>query len=165
MKIKQIPSAPRYSISDTGIVFGLNGQPLKPWLSNRDEPWSHWVIRLGRGRKRYVHDLVLETFVGPKPEGSCVRHMNGDSRDNRVENLCYGTYSENSYDRVAHGNHHNAVKTTCLRGHEFTDDSTYITTWGGRQCRLCVRHNRALRRAARRGQNNGAPTQSRKKVS
>jgi hypothetical protein len=147
-------------ITDTGVVYGIAGKPLKPWL-NQPTTYAHYALRLG-GRKRYIHDLVLETFVGPKPPGACVRHLNGNSRDNRLENICYGTYSENMYDRVAHGNHPHAGKTHCKRGHEFTPENTYvIPASGSRQCLTCRRliqrpKYNAKRRAARRGLVTGA---------
>lgn len=35
-----------------------------------------------------VHQVVAETFLGPKPDPSyCVDHMNRNRQDNRVENL------------------------------------------------------------------------------
>src|SRR3989442_771331 len=46
-----------------------------------------------------VHTLVLEAFVGPRPEGAVCRHLNGDARDNRPENLVWGTHKQNSDDR------------------------------------------------------------------
>jgi len=49
-----------------------------------------------------VHQLVLDAFRGPR--GNRVsRHLNGDSLDNRVENLAYGTQKENWADAVKHG--------------------------------------------------------------
>lgn len=52
----------------------------------------------------YVHRLVLENFVGECPQGSVARHKNGIKTDNRLDNLCWGTFSENNgIDRVLHG--------------------------------------------------------------
>lgn len=51
-----------------------------------------------------VHAAVLAAFVGPKPSNNhCCRHLNGDSLDNRLENLAWGTFAENTADREAHG--------------------------------------------------------------
>ncbi len=49
-----------------------------------------------------VHRLVAWAFLGYQKEGVEVRHINGDSFDNRVENLCYGTKSDNMRDAIAH---------------------------------------------------------------
>lgn len=56
---------------------------------------GHVSVAIGRGNNRLVHQLVLEAFVGPCPEGCEVLHLNGVPNDNRLENLKYGTRSEN----------------------------------------------------------------------
>ncbi len=50
-----------------------------------------------------VSNLVLMAFEGPCPEGMECCHNNGDSRDNRLSNLRWGTPKENGEDRVTHG--------------------------------------------------------------
>lgn len=89
---------------------------------------------------RCVHIVVLEAFVGPRPQGMVVRHLNGQQTDNRLENLSYGTPSENNFDLVRHGNHIHAAKTHCKSGHKFTPENTYINPGSGqRVCRTCRR--------------------------
>lgn len=58
--------------------------------------------RDGTRVNRAVHRLVLETFVGPRPEGRQCRHLNGNPLDNRLENLAWGTSLEDTADRRAH---------------------------------------------------------------
>ena len=57
-------------------------------------------------RYAYVHDLVLEAFVGNKPKGKEMCHNNGVRADNRLENLRYDTRSANAQDCVKHGTCH-----------------------------------------------------------
>lgn len=47
-------------------------------------------------RPRLVHQLVTEAFLGPMPDGLCRNHINGIKTDNRLVNLEYVTYRENS---------------------------------------------------------------------
>lgn len=47
-----------------------------------------------------VHQVVLDAFMGPRPPKMVSRHLNGDSLDNRVANLAYGTQKENWADAV-----------------------------------------------------------------
>jgi hypothetical protein len=54
------------------------------------------------------------------------------------EHLYVGTNSTNQYDTVAAGNHHNAVKTHCPDGHEYTKENI-IYRRGTRECRECGR--------------------------
>jgi hypothetical protein len=42
-----------------------------------------------------VHSLVLETFIGPRPEGHCCNHKDGNKANNLLENLEWVTNSEN----------------------------------------------------------------------
>ena len=48
-----------------------------------------------RGKTYKVHRLVCEAFNGPPPEGAVCMHINEDYRDNRPENLCWGSQKEN----------------------------------------------------------------------
>jgi hypothetical protein len=50
-----------------------------------------------------VHRIVLEAFVGPRPPGGCCRHLDGIKTRNRLTNLAWGTYRENTLDKVTHG--------------------------------------------------------------
>lgn len=59
----------------------------------------------GRKRRRPVHVLLLESFVGPQPEGMEGCHNNGKPGDNRRENLRWDTHSANMFDAVRHGTH------------------------------------------------------------
>lgn len=60
-------------------------------------------IKLGRARQIKVHTLVLETFVGPRPEGMLCRHLDGNPQNNALTNLRWGTPEENYADRHHHG--------------------------------------------------------------
>lgn len=92
-----------------------------------------------------VHQLVCRTFHGDKPfPEAVIRHLDGNSFNNRASNLRWGTPAENSRDLVRHGRNHNANKDGCINGHEYTPDNVvYYTTPGGQQmrkCRACKRN-------------------------
>jgi hypothetical protein len=60
-------------------------------------------IKLGRNFQCGLHRLVALAFLGPAPEGMEVRHLDGNKRNARLENLTYGTQAENYADRRIHG--------------------------------------------------------------
>lgn len=67
---------------------------------------KHKMVTItGHGARRVakVHQLVLESFVGPKPEGGMCCHYDGDPGNNRLENLKWGTAYENWDDMKRHG--------------------------------------------------------------
>jgi hypothetical protein len=84
---------------------------LRPGIASSGYP----TVALGRGRTRTVHSLVAEAFIGPRPHGMEVRHINGVRTDPRRVNLCYGTRSENILDAVAHGTWNSTQRLAHLR--------------------------------------------------
>ncbi len=72
----------------------------------------------GRQETRYVHDLVMISFVGPKPEGLEVCHYDDDGTNNRLSNLRYDTHQANGLDRYRNRRHvyrTRAEKTAYMR--------------------------------------------------
>ena len=65
---------------------------LKPGMQLKS---GHVSVAIGKNNSRLVHQLVLEAFVGPRPKGYDTLHLNHIANDNRLENLRYGTRSEN----------------------------------------------------------------------
>jgi hypothetical protein len=51
----------------------------------------------------YVHRLVAEAFLGPCPPGFEARHLDGNTANNNVRNLTWGTRAENVADTDRHG--------------------------------------------------------------
>jgi hypothetical protein len=51
----------------------------------------------------YVHRLILEAFVGPRPEGMEACHNDGDKTNNHWNNLRWDTHKNNLADRKLHG--------------------------------------------------------------
>lgn len=75
-------------------------------MPTRDGYHGHVKVGLSKGNKKYfrkVHRLVLEAFVGPRPEGMECCHYNGDPADNRLENLRWDTSKGNTSDSIRHG--------------------------------------------------------------
>jgi hypothetical protein len=102
------------------------------------------LFRNNIGSTCYVHQMVAQAFIGPQPDGQQVRHFNeSDKTNNYLENLKYGTGSDNSFDNVRHGGNHNANKTRCPQGHFYNEANTYWQTKPNgnrsRSCRTCAK--------------------------
>ncbi len=97
--LDRLLSIPGYTASWKGLpphercarIQPVKGKMLRPGRRSS----GHVTVALGRGNSQQVHALVLLAFVGPRPEGQEVLHLNHDPTDNRLENLRYGTRSEN----------------------------------------------------------------------
>lgn len=91
----------RYEVSDQGRVWSVRlYKMLRPGPSN----YGHLSVSLGWPQRTHmVHILVLTAFVGPRPKGMECRHLDGDPKNNKVENLKWGTRRENILEAVWHG--------------------------------------------------------------
>lgn len=67
---------------------------------------GYTLIHLYRDGQREVttlHACIALAFIGPRPEGMLVCHIDGDSSNNRPENLMYGSPQDNMDHRIGHG--------------------------------------------------------------
>ena len=79
-----------------GFTRLMRGRVLKPAGSKYN---AHLTVVLGHGSNgSAVHKLVALAFLGPAPVGCDVRHLDGDPLNNRVDNLAYGSRTENILD-------------------------------------------------------------------
>jgi len=106
--------AKKVSMSD-GRTYTVREKLLKPTWRGR----YFYVMFSNSGKEitNLVHRLVLLAFAGPCPEGMECRHLDGNSKNNQLKNLKWGTKKDNGEDRVRHGTskgahpgeeHHNA---------------------------------------------------------
>lgn len=151
---KKIPGVDEtYEVSDKGNVRSLpSGKILKPWAHPRS---GHLQVRVvheetGKRSTRYIHHLVLLSFVGERPEGSVGRHLNDVPGDNRASNLAWGTASENTRDSVRNGTNRNIRKVECPRGHSLAKPNLVAAKpKGHRECLACSRERASSRKAGR----------------
>lgn len=155
-----------YEASDQGqirsverAVTGRDGRTLKfssVALSATETDGGHLKVTLSRGgaaATRKVHQLVLEAFVGPCPDGLEVCHGDGDPQNNRLPNLRYDTHAANTSDRVEHGVHHHAIKTHCPQLHPLsgTNLKPAALARGNRVCRACSSAHATISRLKKAG--------------
>lgn len=134
----------RYEVSNDGAVRSVWGSVPRPVRPFARKGYSLASLNLKGDRttrrvQRRVHCLMLEAFVGPCPDGMQTRHLNGNGLDNRLVNLRWGTPSENSHDKVRHGTHPKAARTTCPRRHPLAGPNLdpFEASRGRRSCWAC----------------------------
>ncbi len=85
-----------YTISDKGDVYSYFTPLIKKLKTRLRRGYESLTLRLNEVRKDYsIHVLVAEHFIGPRPDGFQVNHIDGNKINNNVTNLEYVTQSEN----------------------------------------------------------------------
>jgi hypothetical protein len=93
----------QYQVSNEGRVKSFRRRKEGILLAPGRMTGGHMSVALGRGNSRCVHELVLLAFVAPRQPGQECLHGNGNPADNRLENIRWGTRSENLRDKTLHG--------------------------------------------------------------
>lgn len=100
-----VRSAARTVVRSGGACLPLKGKLLSPGTSGK---YGYLTVALCLGGKqstKYVHTLVAEAFIGPRPAGMEVRHGLKGQKDNSLTNLSYGTSKDNALDMRRDGTH------------------------------------------------------------
>lgn len=106
-----VGSETRYAVSDQGRVMRTTGGPgaragkiLKPQLV--DGGYVQVFLGAGPGRKprpHRVHKLVAAAWIGPRPPGHQINHLDGCKTSNAARNLEYLIPRENSRHAARNG--------------------------------------------------------------
>ena len=90
-----------YEVSPLGVVRSRR-QVLKP----QPAPNGYLTVNLslaGRSKRQCIHTLVALAFLGPRPTGRQIAHLDGVKANNAATNLAYVTASDNCLQRRDHG--------------------------------------------------------------
>lgn len=121
-------------------------------IPNSDGYLQVHLSREGKQHTFYLHDLIMEAFVGEKPDGQEVRHLDDDKANCALANLAFGTRSENMQDSVRNGHHAYASRTECSQGHPYTEDNVARSANrpNARICKTCAREYQLRHQTNRR---------------
>lgn len=116
VEVTEIDGLPGYGVSRDGRAWSKRksgkavGQMYDKWLLLKGRPagqYGYLAIApkmCGVHLYKYIHLLVLRTFVGPPPSPAHqARHKDGNNLNNALCNLEWGTPTENSMDKIEHG--------------------------------------------------------------
>jgi len=99
---RPVTTHPHYEVSDQGRVRNAASKILEPW--KRTSIKSYATVSLYPNKRTvHIHVLVAEAFIGPRPLGAIVCHLNDNREDDRLVNIKWGTYSSNYADSVRNG--------------------------------------------------------------
>lgn len=87
-----------YYINKEGLIYRDYGDYIR-YLNERESPYGYSRVSVlhkdGRRVDRFVHRLLMKTFV-PNPDNKPeVNHIDGNKRNNKLENLEWVTGKEN----------------------------------------------------------------------
>lgn len=107
----QVLGYPHYCVNNDGKVISCRtrGGKFTPWKEMRQATGPHGRLYVGlrgtgeRAKLRPIHLLVLEAFIGPRPERLEGCHNDGNHLNNHISNLRWDTHSANMADRTKHG--------------------------------------------------------------
>jgi HNH endonuclease len=129
-------------------------------IKGEDECWI-WKGSKARGGYGHIningkypsaHRVAYEIVKGEIPPGMVLDHLCRNPSCVNPNHLEPVTYRENLLRGVGI-TAINAAKTHCPRGHEYTEENTYISKRNQRTCRTCARELQRERRRRQRGNN------------
>ena len=95
------------SRSGNPVTVVYKGKVLKPRAGGgRSKGERYQQVSLAKDNSpvnAYIHHLVAEAFIGPRPDGAEINHKDCDKTNNAVDNLEYVSRGENIAHALANG--------------------------------------------------------------
>lgn len=159
---RPVPDWPEYEVSSHGRIRSLSR--IVEYKDGRKRFHTGIILRQSTDKRGYfrvsiyrpgvhkagtlVHHLITAAFIGTRPPELVTRHKDGNQANNRADNLCFGTHTENMQDLVRHGKNHNVNKKVCPRKHQLSGANLMpsVLRKGYRGCLSCNRAHGFLRK-------------------
>jgi hypothetical protein len=85
-----------HEVNRDGVIRRIDSwKIIKPWSHKS----GHLYVRLqDGGSSRQVHHIVMEHFGTQRPKNTECRHLDGNPKNNQIDNLAWGTRADNIRD-------------------------------------------------------------------
>lgn len=118
---------------------------------------KYTVVVDGKTKYPYAHRYAYEILVGPVPEGTDLDHLCRVRKCVNPDHLEPVSRRENVRRGIGPTGL-NMAKTSCPSGHEYSQENTFVSRAGYRQCKICRRAYDKRRRPAKGGGNHHVPS-------
>ena len=107
-----------YEISEDGRIFrNVKSKKQRKIILDMHHSkhgyYAVWVIIKGKTKRVMIHQAVAECWLGDKPEGYEIDHIDRNAHNNHYTNLRYVTHSEQMKNRVLSDRIINQAKANC----------------------------------------------------
>ena len=137
---RAVQDYPAYRVSNYGRVqtcWKHGGPPIYWYMSDDwkdliltpNVRWKYLTVYLrgfGTPKRKPVHKLVAEAFLGPCLEGLEVCHFDGNKKNNNLSNLRYDTRKNNHADKKRHGTDGTGSRHSQAKLHESDINEIFI---------------------------------------
>jgi hypothetical protein len=126
--MRQIPDFEQYGITENGEVINVKTERILKTSFHK----GYYQVNLNKNGKQYtrrIHQLVALTFIGERPDGYDIDHIDGNSKNNNFKNLEYCKHSENmrrAYEKNLVGLNRNKIKVIQKNKNEIINEFTSI---------------------------------------
>lgn len=95
MKTINISGLEDYSITKDGKIYSQKSNKFLK-IGTSTKGYSHvFLMNGGKSKAYYVHRLLMLTYFPPKDDSLVVNHIDGDKKNNRLDNLEWVTNRQN----------------------------------------------------------------------
>lgn len=108
--MKKTFNIPKYYTLEIDLVSGevkifssskhSKGKELSQYLN----PYGYKRVKMNN-KNIQIHSIIAELFLGERPQGLVVNHIDGNKLNNHPSNLEYVTIAENIYHSIENGMH------------------------------------------------------------